>query len=97
MRQKDYSLPFSGTTRWYAVYINTPTVVVTESLCFSYRNLDFICRKLKLDGKIKDMWFFNGRLFVIDASGNKLQIMHRSDLVALFGSEVVDSYVSKSR
>ena len=77
--------------------IGLDKIIVSESLCSSYQKLDFICRKLKGDDKIKDTWFFNRKLMLVDHGGKKFEIAHRSDLLALFDAETIDSYSTRQR
>ena len=68
-------------------------VIVTESLCPEYQELDFICRMLKKENIIAETWFFNGRLFIKHTieDANRVQITHISDLFDKFGQGKVDS------
>ena len=72
-------------------------VIVTESLCQEYQEIDFICRRLKKDNKIAETWFFNGRLFIKhDSEGtNRVQITHISDLVNEFDYGIIDSIMGR--
>ena len=71
-------------------------MIVRESMFRAYNHLDYICRKLKNQESIQDTWFFNGRLWLVCLNGKKEQIFHRSDLVRLFGAEIVDG-ISKEQ
>ena len=71
-------------------------VIVTESLCNEYRELDFICRTLKKTQKIAETCFFNGRLYIKrDVEGNVIQITHISDLINEFSLELVNSILKR--
>ena len=67
-------------------------VIVTESLCNEFRQLDFICRMLKKNQKVAETWFFNGRLYIKHGSEDKygIQVTHISDLYKMFGIDVID-------
>ena len=69
--------------------------VLSESLCHSFKKLDFLCRQLKKHEKIMDTWFFNGKLF-INHDGSKKQICHINELYELFGVETIDGYSTRA-
>ena len=64
-------------------------IIVAESMCWAFKKLDFICRKLKELNKIEDTWFFNGKLFIIKHSNIKKQITHINDLFAIFDNTFI--------
>ena len=68
-------------------------VIMTESLCFGYKKLDFLCRKLKSNDKASDTSFFNGKLFLLLGTEKK-QISHINDLFALFDEESILSLLT---
>ena len=72
-------------------------VMVTESLCQPYGELDYICRKLKKSKRLNQAWFFNGRLHVEHGTGERAtrkHIAHISDLYNIFGKELIDSIIA---
>ena len=73
--------------------IGMKDVILTESMCFPYQKLDFLCRKLKSAGKANDTWFFNGKLFIVP-NDEKKQVCHINDLFSMFGEETVLSFLS---
>ena len=66
---------------------------VNESLCSQYHKLHYVCRKLKSDGKIKDCWFFRGKLFAVDHVNKKSQIDHIVDTYAYTLAETIIGYL----
>lgn len=62
---------------------------IKESSCLQYRGLGYACRRLKKDEKIKDSYFYNGRLFVIENDGKKVQIEHLTDTYEFSSEEIV--------
>ena len=70
-------------------------VIISESLCWTYKKLDFLCRKLKSEKKCQDTWFFNGKLFLVTVEEEKKQITHIDDLFALYGEETVLGYLTR--
>ena len=73
--------------------IEMEQVIVTESLCDEYQELDFICRMLKKRNKIAETWFFNGRLYIKLEKGDPhgIQITHITDLYREFSTESINS------
>lgn len=71
--------------------IGCPNVMILESLCKSYGEMAYACRKLKSLGHILETWFFNGRLWIIplEEAETKFQITHMSDLYDRFGQVVI--------
>ena len=70
---------------------------INESLCPEFRKLDFVCRKLKKDGIIKDTWFFNGRLSVVDKEDRKWYITHMNDVMKLVKKPIIESYLKRDK
>ena len=72
-------------------------VIITESLCKQYQELDFICRMLKKNKNIAETWFFNGKLFIKHDSEDShgIQITHISDLVSEFNVETINSILKR--
>ena len=68
---------------------------INESLCYEYRHLDYICRRLKKSEKVKDTWFFNGKLFVVDFDGTKHLIKHITDTYKFSSVEAIDAYTKR--
>ena len=71
-------------------------VIITESLCYEYKELDFLCRRLKQNKKIADTWFYNGKLFLKHKPEDKhgIQITHVMDLYQQFSFEEINSYLT---
>ena len=75
--------------------IGMQDVIVTESLCTSFKRLDFLCRKLKKRKDIHDTWFFHGKLFIIlNGETEKRQIAHFNDLLLFFDEELLQSFIT---
>ena len=66
---------------------------INERLCYEYRQMDYICRRLKKSRRIKDTWFFNGKLFVIDGAGKKHQIRYITDTYDFSSVETITAYL----
>ena len=66
---------------------------INESLCHDYRKIDYICRRLKRSELIKDTWYFNGKLFVIDWNDKKHQIRHLTDTYIFCSPEAIGAYL----
>ena len=77
--------------------IGMEQVIVTESLCDEYQELDFICRMLKKKNKIAETWFFNGRLFFKHAKEDPhgIQISHITDLYKEFGYDTINPILKR--
>ena len=66
---------------------------INESLCYEYRQMDYVCRRLKKSELIKDTWYFNGKLFVVDYAGKKHQIRHITDTYVFSSVEAIATYL----
>ena len=66
---------------------------INESLCNEYHRLSYLCRRLKRDGRAKDTWFFNNKLFLTDMDGKKHHIEHINDLYKFSTLEVIEQYL----
>ena len=71
-------------------------VILTESLCKEYQELDYICRQLKKRKIIEETWFFNGRLFLKHKSEDQRRVLitHISDLYQEVDSTEIDHILS---
>ena len=71
-------------------------IYISESLCDSFRRLDFACRRLKKTNQTHSAWFFNGRLWLKQCKdSNPRQISHITDLYTIFGKEAIDTLFSR--
>ena len=77
--------------------INMKKIFITDSLCFEYKKLDYVCRCLKDRGEIKDCWFFNGKLFIILLSEEKLTVRSIDDLYNRFTVPLINSFLKKRK
>ena len=79
--------------------IRDPTygnIYISESLCDSYKRLDFVCRKLKKSHDADSYWFFNGRLWIkLHSASEKVQISHIEDLYNLYSKETIDAHLTR--
>ena len=72
-------------------------VMILESLCKPYAEMDYICHSLKRNSEVVNTWFFNGRLYIEVTAGVKTQISHKQDLYDIFGKQMIDAFVRVSR
>ena len=72
-------------------------VMITESLCREYAKMDYVCRMLKKNGRVKQTWFWNGRLHVGFDDNTQNEIRHSADLYGLFGNTVIDAIFEASK
>ena len=71
-------------------------IIITESLSYGYKRLNFICRMLKKNNLIHDTCFFNGRLFIKShPTADRLAIVHINELYNLFQKYIIDGLLSK--
>jgi len=72
--------------------LGCPNVMILESLCKSYGEMAYICRKLKSLENIQDTWFFNGRLYIIPLDDEtRVHITHIKDLTDRFGQALINN------
>ena len=72
-----------------------PKMSVVESMTWENKRLDFLCRKLKEAKKIKETWFFMGKLNLVELGTKRHFISHITELYHIFGKDVIDEILAK--
>ena len=61
-------------------------VIISESMCPAFAQIDYYARHLKKNSRIFDCWFFNGNYTILmEEKGEKVRISHVADLEAAVG------------
>jgi hypothetical protein len=76
--------------------VKCPKLSIVESMSWETKRIDFICRKLKAANRVKDTWFFMGKLNLVELNNNRMHISHIDDLYKKFGTKDIEKILEKT-